>query len=278
MKKRTIKTIISLCLCSFLCVSALAACTAPQDPANEGGEKATAAPDQTGTVTEAPVTEAPTADPLANAAVLYGGSRWLSLPYEPNVGEVKLKGAFTDELLDRAAEEGSVFAVRIGVGHIDRGEALSGRIAELAAEGPIAERYSERGVWESRFTELYGAADYLGLIDRYYPEGFELLFDDYWERHASEEAENAYKAAIAERDEVRRQAYGEATRAEAERLRSLGLAVEYDGSWHITGLLTADQIRSFPAGSEHSFYIDWQVDPELTAEKIIAAEGLDTPD
>ena len=79
-------------------------------------------------------------------------------------------------------------------------------------------------------------------------------------------------------DELYRQAYGEATRAEAERLRSLGLAVEYDGSWHITGLLTADQIRSFPAGSEHSFYIDWQVDAELTAEKIIAAEGLDTPD
>ena len=277
MKKRTIKTIIVLCLCSFLCVSALAACTAPQGPINEGGE-ATAAPDQTGTVTEAPVTEAPTADPLANAAVLYGGSRWISLPYEPNVGEVKLKGAFTDELLDRAAEEGSVFAVRIGVGHIDCDAALLDRIHELAAEGPIAERYFERSVWESRFTELYGAADYLGLIDRYYPEGFELLFDDYWEKHATEESRNAYNDAIAERDELRRQAYGEATRAEAERLRSLGLAVEYDGSWHITGLLTADQIRSFPAGSEHSFFIDWQVDPELTAEKIIAAEGLNTPD
>ncbi|MBQ7060269.1 MAG: hypothetical protein IJM85_00650, partial [Clostridia bacterium] len=126
--------------------------------------------------------------------------------------------------------------------------------------------------------ELYGAADYLGLIDRYYPEGFELLFDDYWEKHATEESRNAYNDAIAEQDELRRQAYGEATRAEAERLRSLGLAVEYDGSWHITGLLTADQIRSFPAGNEHSFYIDWQVDPELTAEKIIAAEGLNTPD
>ena len=285
MKKNTIKTIVALCLCALFCVSALAACTAPQGPASEGS-KATAEPKETETITEAPATEepateepaAPTADPFENAAVLYGGSSSISLPYEPDVGETKLNGAFTDEILDRAAEDGSVFAVRIGVGHIDCETALLNRINELTTDGPILERYIKRGIWESEFTELYGAVDYLWLIDRYYPDGFELLFNDYWEKQATEEEQNAYNAATAERDELYRQAYGAATQAEAERLKALGLAVEYDGSWHITGLLTADQIRDFPAGEEHSFYIDWQLDPELTAEKIIAAEGLNTPD
>lgn len=287
MKKNTIKTIIALCLCSLLCVSALAACTSPQGPANDGGEtadarKETDAPATGDLLTKAPATEAPTeaptADPLIGRTVLYGGSSSISMPYEPNVGETKLNGAFTDEILDRAAADGSVFAVRIGVGHIECDAALRSRINELTADGPIAERYVKRCEWESRFTELYGAVDYLELIDRYHPEGFELLFDDYWEKHATEEERSAYNAAIAERDELYRQAYGEATRAEAERLRALGLAIEYDGSWHITGLLTADQIRDFPAGEEHSFYIYWQLDPELTAEKIIAAEGLNTHD
>lgn len=279
MKRNTIKTILVLCLCAFLCVSALAACTAPQGPANEGGEP-TVAPVQTDPASEAPVTEepaAPEAVPPANATVLYGGSSSISLPYEPDVGETKLNGAFTDDILDQAAEGGSVFAVRIGVGHIDCDAALLNRIHELTAGGPILERYMKRGVWESEFTELYGAADYLPLIDRYYPEGFELLFDDYWAKHATDEEQRAYEAATAERDELYRQAYGAATRAEAERLKALGLAVEYDGSWHITGFLTAEQIRNFPAGEDHSFYIEWQVDPELTAEKIIAAEGLNEP-
>ena len=219
----------------------------------------------------------PTANPLENATVLYGGSSSISLPAEPDVGETKLLGAFTDEILDRAAEDGNVFAVTIGVGHIDCDAALRSRINALTADGPIFERYAKRGEWESRFTELYGIADYLELIDRYHPEGFELLFDDYWAKHATEEERKAYEDAIAERDELYRQAYGEATRAEAERLKALGLAVEYDGSWHITGVLTAEQIRNFPAGEDHSFYIEWQVDPELTAEKIIAAEGLNEP-
>jgi hypothetical protein len=275
--KRNIIKAAAVLAAAFMLGSALAACTGPAnggpDPADTQAP-ASEQPTEESTVTEEPiVTAAPTPEPTIPPNVLYGGNNTISSPTKPRPGETALMGCFRDHL-DQAERDGNVFAVKLMIeaGH-EASEQLQAWRSSTYAEGvdPFTAREQAYYRWVSeRFSDPEENRKFVAFV-----EGSELgeeaikdvMFDDYWRKNAPEEAE-AYDEASAAWQDKREELLGDAVRAEAARMQELGLIVQYEHGAYMTGYLTSDQIRNFPAGTEHGFYIYWQFDPELTAEKV----------
>lgn len=278
MRNRFSVRFITVCLCFALCTAFAMAtsCNEIIEEQTDDNGMNTVLPEQTTLPETDEPTTAPTADPLLGKTILYGGSVSWNDNAEPSPRTVEWLGAFTDEILDRAAEDGSLFAVKISVNDYETAKLFHDRIANASLAEPIRERYVAYCIWCDETGMEWGTEE----CHRYckYPEYVEILFEDHWRKTASEEDQQAYDDAVARWDEVLKEAYGKILSAEAERLIKKGLLVEYDGEHAINGYLTAEQIRDFPVSDEYGMYLYWQLDPELTAEKIIAAEGLNTPD
>lgn len=249
----------ALCLAALMLVS-LSCAKAPAGPQNASPEVKDASPSpDDGSERN---TEPPAATAVPDNIVYSTSASGVSVPVEVRAGEATLSSDLSSAL-DSGEYANCLFAVRIKFTAKKYGEASS-KLSEIMQSPAVQNR-------DRIFNEWYAAEADNGLSELEMERGNDavmVLFEDYWQKNASEADRKAYSEAMEQYNAILDEVCGPEVKAEAERLSGLGLNVFCrEGAW-IEGFLTADQLRNFPAGDEYGFTISWIFDPALTAEAL----------
>lgn len=249
----------ALCLAALMLVS-LSCAKDPAGPQNASPEVKDASPSpDDGSESN---TEPPAATAVPDNIVYSTSASGVSAPVEVRAGEAMLSSDLSSAL-DSGEYADCLFAVRIKFAAKKYGEASS-KLSEIMQSPAVQNR-------DRIFNEWYAAEAENGLSELEMERGNDavmVLFEDYWQKNASEADRKAYSEAMEQYNAILDEVCGPEVKAEAERLSGLGLNVFCrEGAW-IEGFLTADQLRNFPAGDEYGFTISWIFDPALTAEAL----------